>query len=217
MVFYDIHTHEVESESPKKVVSIRNLSLNEIHRNVLQTTNTYYSAGIHPWESNVASPDILNSIHSFLQSSPICVAIGEVGLDKLCKIPIEQQIKVFEQQIEVAIEFQLPIIIHCVKAWSELNTLYKKYKKSNPWIIHGFRGKKELASQLIDLGVYLSFGQYFNPETLFTIPIHRILVETDTAPTPIESIYQQLADQREIKIDVFCRFVEQNVKKVFRI
>ena len=91
------------------------------------------------------------------------VAIGEAGLDTLAESPMDLQKEVFLAQANLAEETHKPLIIHCVKAWADLIACKKAVKPEMPWIIHGFRGNGELASQLVRLGFYLSFGDRFNP------------------------------------------------------
>ena len=79
---------------------------------------------------------------------------------------MDLQKEVFLAQANLAEETHKPLIIHCVKAWADLIACKKAVKPEMPWIIHGFRGNGELASQLVRLGFYLSFGDRFNPSAL---------------------------------------------------
>lgn len=78
----------------------------------------------------------------------------------------ELQLYFFEQQLILATKLQKPLILHVVKSWEEVLKSIKKCKVSSPLIVHGFRGKPQLAQQLIDKGFYLSFGESFHPDSM---------------------------------------------------
>jgi TatD DNase family protein len=61
-----------------------------------------------------------------------------------------------------------------------------------PWIIHGFRGKPQLARQLINQGFYISLGELFNPQTATIIPTNRLLFETDESTLDIDTIIERI-------------------------
>lgn len=181
MTYYNIHTHQ-PAANPNEIAII---SL-DIRKQLLLKTDLYYSAGIHPWFANKNMPELLYEIAKL----PSVVAIGEAGLDKLTDTTWELQKNIFLYQTKLAEELQKPLIIHCVKAWQELIAIRKISKPTIPWIIHGFRGKKELASQLIQLGFYVSFGLHYQPEALFEVwNANRLFVETDDKEISIQEIY----------------------------
>lgn len=137
-----------------------------------------YSAGIHPW--NVDDVDF--SVWQWLEhvvNLPEVVAIGESGLDALCNADMGEQISVFCKMVEISEMVRKPLIIHCVRAWNNLFSVFKDMKPSQPWVIHGFRGKPELAMRLLGCGFYLSYGNRFNVESLRLTPDPRLLVESD--------------------------------------
>ncbi len=122
------------------------------------------SVGLHPWyvdESWLQQIDILRSDVQL----PNVVAVGECGLDSVKGPAVHLQLAAFEAQIQVAEEFHLPLIIHCVRVFDQLLMLHKKYNPQQLWIVHGFRGKPRLAQQLISRGIRLSFGIHYNPAT----------------------------------------------------
>ena len=75
------------------------------------------------------------------------------------------------------------------------------FNPSQKWIVHGFRGKPQLAGQLLKAGIDLSFGEKFNPESIQITPIERLFIETDESAMPIERIYEQIARIRGCKIN----------------
>ena len=70
-----------------------------------------------------------------------------------------------------------------------------------PWIVHGFRGNARVASQLLDAGFYLSYGERFNPEALAVTPADRLLAETDESLLPIDEIHRRLAASRQVTVE----------------
>lgn len=75
-----------------------------------------------------------------------------------------------------------PLILHIVKSFPEIIALKKQWKPAQPWIIHGFRGKPQLASELLAHGFHLSYGKKYNPASLALTPASRLLRETDEMP-----------------------------------
>ena len=126
------------------------------------------------------------------------VAIGEAGLDTLAESPMDLQKEVFLAHANLAEETHKPLIIHCVKAWADLIACKKAVKPEMPWIIHGFRGNGELASQLVRLGFYLSFGDRFNPLALRAAWPDFLFLETDDKSIDIRGVYQNIAEALDI-------------------
>lgn len=75
-----------------------------------------------------------------------------------------------------------PLILHIVKSFPEIIALKKQWKPAQPWIIHGFRGKPQLARELLAHGFHLSYGKKYNPASLALTPASRLLRETDEMP-----------------------------------
>ena len=161
-----------------------------------------------PWLS-------LTSQLSRIAESPQLLAIGECGLDKLTDTPIDIQITIFKQQIEIAENSKKPMIIHCVKAFNELIKLRKETAARQEWIIHGFRGKPQLATELIQHGFRISIGHKFNPETARIIPLYRLFLETDDSNIDIETVYRQIAEIRQIPENELIISIGTNFSELF--
>lgn len=158
------------------------------------------SVGLHPWYVAVDWEEQLR-MQSEVAGKKRVVLIGEAGLDKVCKTDFALQQTVFLRQIELAEEIQKPLIIHCVKAWQELIAIREKVLPSVPWIIHGFRGKPELARQLLELGINLSYGEKFNAESVRVTPLERLCTETDESELSIEEICFRIAEVKGISVE----------------
>lgn len=138
-----------------------------------------YSVGIHPWEAGAKDIDERLQVIARLINHPRVLAIGEAGLDRRHDPDLGIQQQVFEAQASLARDNDMPMIIHCVRAWDTLLAMHKRFnpKPSSPWIIHGFRGKPALADQLLNAGMLLSYGSRYNPDSLAITP--HPLHETD--------------------------------------
>lgn len=175
----------------------------------------YLSVGIHPWyltEENfsVQWDALLAALHD-----KRVVAIGEAGLDKHAAVSFDWQCAVFRKVIALADEQNLPLIIHAVKASNEIVCLKKELNPRNPWIIHGFRGKKELAQTYLRQGIYLSFGEKYQEEALRATPLERLLLETDESPVDIRLLYDRAAKILEIPEADLRKKVAENINKLF--
>ncbi len=170
-----------------------------------QRVEIFATAGIHPQEAHRATPDALAKLAE-LARDPLCIAIGEIGLDYYHvdnpEIPIQKA--AFVAQMKIAAEARKPITIHC--RTSELATAAAKAKfgPADAWedlleliaehwtptglagIMHCFSGNEQQAERSIGCGFYLSFaGNVTYPKSTTiqqvarTAPANRILVETD--------------------------------------
>lgn len=179
-----------------------------------------YSIGIHPWyiDENRLETD-LKIIKQKLQLDE-CLALGECGLDKRIEIPLDLQISVFKQQLEIVKQTNKPIVLHCVAAYDEVIAIKKEMKIVNPMIIHGFSKNEQVAQSLLKNGFYLSFGKYLlrNPdlEKVFTFaPENQILLETDTIEESIYQVYEKAAAIKGISVEEMKTIVFTNFSTIF--
>lgn len=188
-MFVDVHTHNSDIS---KGFSILNLSIKDAEFKLNSNEKGTYSVGLHPWDIDEFSNEHLDIIAK-IGTDRRFIAIGECGLDNNIKIPIEKQIRFFEKQIEISEQLQKPLIIHCVGCYNQLFEIKKSKKVNQKWIIHGFRGKPELAIQAMKLNFGLSFGEFFNPETIKITSIENLFIETDVSNLTIGEIYENIA------------------------
>jgi TatD DNase family protein len=201
--YIDIHNHHA-APSPG-VFTVDSLMA---HENLKPSGDkgVAYTAGIHPWYLDDANHDLLLKFVLDLADNSQLVAIGEAGFDKLKGPSIELQRLTFEEQVKIADEKQKPVVIHCVRAWDELLAAHRRLKPVKPWLVHGFRGKKELALQLLNRGMYLSFWFDFvirdlSAELLRSLPENRIFLETDGADVSISEIYRKVSADLALSVD----------------
>ena len=209
MKCFDIHTHHIPL-SPEYV--IRSIA---VGRDVMDAHAVHLSVGIHPWfltEDNV--DQLLFTLRQSLGDERV-VALGEAGLDKLRGEAMTIQTTVFRQEVALAEKQGLPMIIHCVKAYNELMQLKKELHPRRPWIIHGFRGKKNVAVDLLRQGCYLSFGTRFQEEAVRAVPLERIFVETDDSSENVGEICRRIAEAKGITSEDLVEAINKNVCEVF--
>jgi TatD DNase family protein len=181
-----------------------------------------FTFGIHPWFLNEENHDRQIALVRNQFSLPEIIAIGEAGFDKLRGPSPELQRTAFEEQVSVSEKAIKPVIIHCVKAWDELLAAQKKIRPVMPWLVHGFRGNKNLAAQLISKGMYLSIWFEFalRPESseLFRhLPRDRFFLETDGADVDIRAIYEKVAGDVDLGVEELKSVIFSNFNSFFRI
>ena len=196
-MYVNIHSHTVINSN---IQGIRNLTFSEANIIYISKIRGLYSVGFHPWYADTCSDELMNKMNEWLTDDRF-VAVGECGLDKNSKVSIEEQLNVFDQQIKLSEKVHKPLIIHCVGCFNELLELKKNLHPSQQWIIHGFRGKPELARQAIRAGCGLSFGEHFNEESVRITPIDQIFIETDESQIPISNLYHNISMIKNCKAE----------------
>lgn len=164
----DIHSH---TPGPERVYN-----LDPTEPAAILPSGQLCSAGIHPWNAALATPDAIARLDT-LAREPFVVAIGETGIDRRRGAPPEVQKPLFDHHIALARELRKPLIIHCVGAWDEIIAACRGLDIMK--IIHGFRGKPELARRLVGAGFHLSLGNRFNPAVPAAVDPALLLRETD--------------------------------------
>ena len=210
--YIDIHTHS--NRAKNNLLQIVNLDLDQPCPG-----QGYYSYGIHPWEADKADFQMgiaLQRLEERLKT-PNVLALGEAGLDKMHKASFEQQMELFERQIELSEALQKPMILHDVRSHNEIIALRKKHKAQQPWILHGFSGTEQDIKQLIGQGIYLSVGEsLLHPErkiykSFKFIDLDYLFLETDMEEIGIKTVYEAAAklldmDIVSIQKQIFANF-----------
>jgi TatD DNase family protein len=181
--------------------------------------SSYYSIGLHPWYLDATTIESEFLELKYVAIKPNVLAIGECGLDKVCKTDWTLQENCFRMQIELAEQVQKPLIIHCVKAYPEVLGILKKQVKKVPVVFHGFNKNKEIASEILHHGYHLSFGKHlFNENTsqvFTTVPLDRLFLETDASDIPIKEIYEKACRILNVSIEKLQNQIEANTIEVF--
>jgi TatD DNase family protein len=179
-----------------KIISISN-SLREIPANArLAKTHCqlYYTAGVHPHDArSITDLKQLQTIEKHV-ADPKMVAVGEIGLDyNRMFTPKDKQIAVFEAQIDIAIKHGKPMYLHCRDAFDDFYTILMR-KGYFRGVVHCFTGNKQEAKKLLDLGFHFGITGWLCDtrrnkdlaEAVRTIPVERLMVETDAPWLSIE-------------------------------
>ena len=212
MELIDTHTHlylkEFDSDIDQVVNKSKELGINKfifpsIHskynKRMIDTYNKDRSifdimAGLHPaYVSNNNNEEIDLVVENLKKYD--CVAVGEIGIDLYWEEKfLEQQKIIFKKQIELALQYNLPIVIHCREAFDHIYRILKKYSKHNlKGVFHCFTGNEEQARKIIDLNFKLGVGGIVTfkngglDKFLNKIDLKNIVLETDSpylAPTP---------------------------------
>ena len=181
----DIHTHH-PAPQPCGVIAVNPSEFQPI-------PDQFYSIGIHPWDiGGEINEDTWESLEKYA-SDPQVVAIGECGIDLLKGGHLFKQMQVFKRQIDLSEKIHKPLIIHDVRAHDVIVGLKRDLKPTQQWMVHGFRGKPTVAKMLNDAGIWLSFGEKFNPLSLQAVPVEMILAETDESEMSIFEIIKTLS------------------------
>jgi len=215
MDFLDIHTHQAAQK--KGITSIQSLSLtNDIFLAIPKTK--LISIGLHPWYATLDKLEMQMKYMSVLASQQNVKLIGECGLDQLKGAQIENQISILETQVKLAEKLNKPLILHCVKAFSELIEIKDRLKVTVPMIIHGFNKNEALGLQLLKKGFLLSFGTAILKENSGASKLIRntdvFFLETDDSEIPIEEIYNAAAKLKNCSVDALKACMFANWKKL---
>lgn len=203
MYLLDFHHHQLGRNG------IYNLRLDE------EVPNTKFSVGLHPRDITENWKTQFEKVQS-ISLSANCVAIGECGLDSNVAIDDELQNEVFATHISWAETVRKPIIIHCVRRFSQI--LHYKNAKV-PLVVHGFNKKENIARELLEAGFYLSFG-YAALENLSlqniikNIPLQKLFLETDVSDFEIIKLYQKVADLKSISLERLNQQMWENLENI---
>lgn len=211
----NIHTHQ-----PGEGINIVDTCLGTV--SLPRNGVVYYSQGIHPLFIDESAEAKLQKIEQAAASKTI-VAIGETGIDRRSATSIEKQQTLFECQAAIAVRYKLPVIIHNVRAISEIIVSHKKCASPANWIIHGFDNRREILQDLLRHGFYISVGrQVMNQESnayilLPEVPTNRLFIETDDSAWTISELYYAVAQRKGIAVEELQQMIRTNFNKLFQI
>lgn len=194
--------------------------------------------GFHPTSVDGESMEKVKTMKGLLTEGHPYIAIGEVGLDLYWdKTYLKEQQQVLDEQIHWALEYDLPLVIHCREAFSELFEVLAPYKNTQlSGIFHSFTGTPEEMEQVLDYDRFMigingvvTFKKSTLPQILQTVALERLVLETDApylAPVPYrgkrnESSYiiktaEMLAGVYGMDIEEVKRQTTRNALKVFK-
>ena len=167
--FTDIHTHRPDAGEDAVICLPRLAPVPD---------SGYYSVGIHPWDTASATEADFRWLEQAAQIENV-VAIGETGLDALRGATLKEQEDIFLRHVALSETSGKPLIIHAVRTLGRIIELRREIRPQSRWIIHGFRGKPEMARQLLRAGIDISIGAKYNPGVPEIVPPGHLFHETD--------------------------------------
>lgn len=197
--------------------------------------HVYAAAGIHPEDCAGCTDADFDAIRELCRREKV-VAVGEIGLDYYWKEnpPRDFQEQVFRRQIELALELDLPVIIHDREAHGDSLRIVLDYPGLRG-VFHCFSGSPEMAQELLKRGWYLGFDGPITyksakraPEVAAITPMDRIVIETDApymAPVPFRGkrndsrllpyVVEKLAEWKSVTPEEMTDITWQNGKRLF--
>ena len=199
--------------------------------------HVYAAVGIHPENCGGFTPADIDALRQLAQQ-PKVVAIGEIGLDYYWEEnpPRDFQQQVLRQQLSLAQELSLPVIIHDREAHADTLSIVREFPGVTG-VFHCFSGSPEMARELLQMGWYLGFDgpvTYKNarraPEVAAITPPERMLIETDSpymTPVPyrgqrndssyVRLVAEKLAEWKNVPVELLAHATLENGKRLFRI
>ena len=197
--------------------------------------NIVAAAGIHPHDAKDAPQDFITELQVLL-NQPVCVAVGEIGLDYHYDFsPRDIQKTVLDTQLSLAAQMKLPVIIHDREAHADILAMLTRYKGQIIGVMHCYSGSVEDADKYLDMGFYISLGgpvTFKNArrprEVAAYVPIDRLLCETDCpylTPVPhrgkrnepmyVRHVVEQIARIRGVSYEEMAQTTMQNGRRLF--
>ena len=197
----------------------------------------YAAAGVHPHEAKDAPADYLDALAGMLALERV-VALGEIGLDYYYDLsPRDTQKRVMAEQVELAVQLDVPVIFHIRDAHGDMVDFFRSLKRLPAGIIHCFSGSPEIAREYVKMGFYISFA---GPLTFKKaphlqaaareVPLERLLVETDSPylspepkrgrrnePAHVVYTLAKLAELRQLPIEEMAQITWNNACALYRM
>ncbi len=218
----------------KIIVPAYDLSSWDAVEQLADHVSIFPALGLHPW---MAEEQIDYDVLERRLHASGAVAVGEIGLDfELDAVNRDRQLRVLEQQLQIAAALNLPVLLHCRGAFEELLQVLDRFSPPLRGVLHAFSRGTELAARFIDAGLHLAFGgAVTRPRALRArrsaarVPIDRFLLETDAPsigldgmppqevePRHVADIAAALAEIRDVPEKEIARSTTANAKELFR-
>lgn len=195
--------------------------------------NIFHTVGVHPHEAKLLTDADIENFRKAAKHTK-CVAIGEIGLDYYYNHSEKtEQISSFEKQLELALDVQLPVVIHGRDAEEDSLRILASYTKrvtsgQAPGVLHCFTGSRKFGQACIDLGFYISLSGILTFKTAedlrvsaASFPLDRLLVETDSpflAPIPFrgKKCEPKMIKQTALKLSEIFKLSFEEIVEVTR-
>lgn len=195
----------------------------------------YATVGVHPHDANSIEEQTYENLKKLAAHKKV-VAWGEIGLDFFRnRSPRNLQIRRFEEQLSIARELNLPVVIHSREAHAETFEILEKQKGNVRGVLHCFSGDYRMAAKYIDLGYYISIpGTITFPnagslvDTAARIPMESLLIETDSpflTPVPkrgkrnepayVAYVAKKISEIRKLTLEEVAKVTTENASDLF--
>lgn len=192
--------------------------------------------GMHPIYIDQHRPEHLDELRTWLETHP-AVAVGEIGLDYfLTDLDVERQRDYFRQQLRLARDFDLPVIVHARRAMDEVTSTMRRIGGLRG-VVHSFAGSLQQAERLWDMGFHLGMGGPVTHERaqrlrgiVAHMPIEHLLLETDAPDQPgachrgernepayIVEVLETIARLRNENPEAVAQATTENARRLFRL
>jgi len=219
-------------------ISVDEPSLDFVSNAVQQFPEVYGSVGFHPHDASAMSDSLENKIRQLAQEEEKLIAIGEIGLDyHYLYCPVEVQQRVFRQQLMLAEELNLPVVMHSREAEADTLNILKENPVKSVGVAHSFTSSFEMARTLVEMGWYLGINgivTFKNAEDLREVvrwlPLEKLLLETDSPfltpvpfrgkpnkPAHIPVIATFIAELRDISLQELAEQTNENAQRLFKL
>ncbi len=214
-MYIDIHSHHpLVGENVKQIRSYR-YGVDD-----LTELEPLSCVGIHPWD--VEPLDYRTDVPAMKKLKGKIVALGEFGMDSSKKnMDVVRQRIFFDEQVKLAIELGLPMILHSVRQHALINDkLWSVRALLKGVIIHNFIGSQPLLDDFLRTGCSISLSpmsieKMKSQDVIKNIPIDRLFLESDESLEPISELYAKVAEIRGITIEALEKAIESNYVRIF--
>jgi len=249
--FIDTHCHlDILESTPEETIieakqagvqrmvtiAVDEPSLDFVSSTVQEFPAVYGSVGFHPHDASKLTKSLLQKIRQLAEKQHKLIAIGEIGLDyHYMNSPAEIQQQAFRKQLQLAVELNLPVILHSREAEADTLNIMQEFPVPSHGVAHSFTSSIEMARTLVEMGWYLGINgivTFKNAEDLRKVvrwlPLDRLLLETDSpflAPIPfrgkpnkpahIPAIATFIAELREISLEELAQQTTANAQRLF--
>ena len=249
--FIDTHCHlDILESTPEETIieakqagvqrmvtiAVDEPSLDFVSSTVQEFPAVYGSVGFHPHDASKLTKSLLQKIRQLAEEQHKLIAIGEIGLDyHYMNSPAEIQQQAFRKQLQLAVELNLPVILHSREAETDTLNILQEFPVPSHGVAHSFTSSIEMARTLVEMGWYLGINgivTFKNAEDLRKVvrwlPLDRLLLETDSpflAPIPfrgkpnkpahIPAIATFIAELRDISLEELAQQTTANAQRLF--
>ena len=232
--------NEAKNAGVKRMItiSVDEPSLDYVSNAVQLFPEVYGSVGFHPHDASAMNDSLENKVRQLAQKEDKLIAIGEIGLDyHYLYSPIEVQQQVFRQQLLIAEELNLPVILHSRESEADTLKILKEIPVKSLGVAHSFTSSFEMGCTLVEMGWYLGINgivTFKNAEDLRDVvrwlPLEKMLLETDSPfltpvpfrgktnkPAHIPVIASFIAELLDISVQELAEQTNENAQRLFRL